>query len=83
MVYDESGRFPLSLTIHSRMVSYWVKMLHGQENKIVSTVYRYLFSRYNNENVNIWITFIQHIFDSCGFRQIKRLQCLMSNGSLL
>jgi hypothetical protein len=70
MVYGESGRFPLSITIHSRMVSYWAKILQGQENKIVSTVYRYLFSRHDNENVNLWISFIQHIFDSCGFSNI-------------
>ena len=69
MVYGESGRFPLSITIQTRMVSYCAKMLQGQENKIVSTVYRYLFSRYNNENVNLWIYFI-HIFDSCGFPNI-------------
>ena len=84
MVYGESGPFPLSLTINSRMVSYWAKMLQGQENKIVSAVYRYLFSRYNNENVNLWISFIQQIpVDFQIFGQIKLLQCLMSNGSLL
>jgi hypothetical protein len=33
-------------------------------------VHRYLFSRYNSKNVNLWITFIQHVFDSCGFSNI-------------
>jgi hypothetical protein len=69
-VCGESGRFSLSIDIHSRMVSCKAKMLQGQENIIVSTVYRYLFSRYDNENANLWITFIQHIFDSCGFSNI-------------
>ena len=54
MVYGEPGRFPLSVTIYTRMITYWAKMFQGQENKTVFTVYRYLFSRYmnNNESVN-------------------------------
>lgn len=34
MVYGESGRYPLYVTVYSRMISYWTKMIQGQENKI-------------------------------------------------
>lgn len=42
MVYGESGRYPLYVTVYSRMISYWTKMIQGQENKIVFTVYKFL-----------------------------------------
>lgn len=47
MVYDESGRYPLYVT---RMISYWTKMIHSQDNKILLTVYNCLS--------NPWIVFI-------------------------
>lgn len=77
MVYGESGRYPLYVTVYSRMISYWTKMIQGQDNKIVFTVYKYLANQYmyNNDCVNPWTDFIRHILDSCGFSNIWTEQC--------
>ena len=63
MVYGETGRFPLSVNIYTRMVSYWAKLFTGPENKIVHILYKYLLSQCNNDfSKNPWIDCIHFFF---------------------
>lgn len=79
MVYGETGRFPLSVNIYTRMVSYWAKLFTGPENKIVHILYKYLLNQYNNDfSKNPWIDCIHSIFDNCGFSNIWNEQCIVN-----
>ena len=63
MVYSETGRFTLYISIYCRMISYWVKLFSGPENKIVETMYKYLFKHYSDDSVNNpWLDCIFYIF---------------------
>lgn len=79
MVYGETGRFPLSVNIYTRMVSYWAKLFTGPENKIVHILYKYLLNQYNNDfSKNPWIDCIHSIFNKCGFSNIWNEQCTVN-----
>ena len=71
MVYGETGHFPLYISIYCRMISYWAKLFSGPENKIVYTVYKYLFKQYSDDSVNNpWLQFIQTSLNSCGLSYV-------------
>ena len=42
MVYGETGRFPLYVTLYTKIICYWRKLLLSQESKIVFISYKYL-----------------------------------------
>lgn len=64
-VYGETGRFPLSVNIYSRVALYLAKFFFGQENKIVHILYKYLLKLYKIEIFKK--PWIDSIFDNCGF----------------
>ena len=71
MVYGETGRFPLSVIIYSRIVSYWCKLLNSTDKKISCILYQYLIANSQYEIVkNPWIDCVHRIFDSCGLSHI-------------
>jgi hypothetical protein len=41
MVYGETGRYPLYVTVYTRMISYWGRLFLNPNNKIVCSLYRY------------------------------------------
>lgn len=47
MFFLETGRFPLSVIIHSGIVTYWAKLLSGPENKIIHILNKYLLTQYD------------------------------------
>lgn len=46
MVYGETGRFPLYITIYTRMVGFGATMILCHENKLCKCMYMYLFNCY-------------------------------------
>lgn len=46
MVCGETGRFALYITIYTRMIGFWAKMMLCQENKLCKTMYMYLYNCY-------------------------------------
>ena len=46
MVYGETGRYPLSITVKTRMIMYLAKILMGIDNKLTSVTYRYFYKCY-------------------------------------
>ena len=67
MVYGESGRFPLNISVYCRMISYWAKLLSGPENKIVFVLYKYLYNLHCDRLLtNPWLDCIQKIFNTSG-----------------
>ena len=43
MVYGELGRYPIQLSIKSRMVSFWSNILGGKKGKLAFTLCKVLF----------------------------------------
>ena len=71
MVYGESGRYPLHITIKLRMVNFWTRIVTGDENKLVFHIYKLLRQMHVNENyTSPWIGKVEDIFNNCGMRNI-------------
>jgi hypothetical protein len=75
LVYGQLGRFPLSVNIKQRMVSYWTKLISGKQTKLCSITYRLMFHLFSVQNVNFqWLTYVKGIFDECGLTYIWNSQ---------
>ena len=71
MMYGETGHFPLYVTVYTRMICYWNKLLLSPENKIVCILYKYLYEKVCKESYqNAWLSCIRNIFNSCGYSNI-------------
>ena len=71
MVYGESGRKPLNITIQLRMVNFWIRIMTGSENKLVFQVYKLLRQMHNtNYYSSPWIKEIEKIFNECGMGNV-------------
>ncbi|MCW4343918.1 MAG: reverse transcriptase family protein [Candidatus Thiodiazotropha endolucinida] len=66
MLHAELGRQPLSITIKSRMVGYWLSLINGSNAKIAKILYKIHFSEANNGQNLKWINFIKDILISVG-----------------
>ena len=68
MVYGETGRFPLSVYIKTRMISFWCKLVSDDENKLSSRFYNLLCHYSDNRTLSSkWLDTIKHILDHTGF----------------
>ena len=71
MVYGELGRYPLNVTIQTRITSYWAKLLHGKNSKISSLLYKLGYIHNSENRVKItWIEKVKNILDNCGLSNI-------------
>lgn len=60
MVYGETGRFPLSVIVFTRMVSYWCKLISRTNSSITNILYRHLLNQTENTtSTNPWIDCIR------------------------
>lgn len=51
MVYGETDRFPLYITIYTRMTGFLAKMILCQ-NKLCKNMYTYLYNCYTRDEIN-------------------------------
>ena len=63
-LHGELGRFPISLIINCRMISYWNRLLLGKESKISLQIYKYMFNLPDNSFK--WMNKIKEILTSVG-----------------
>ena len=71
MVYGESGRTPLGLTIKSRMVCFWHKLSVGNNNKLASKLLCLTKKLYKQDlYISPWLKAIESILNSCGMRNV-------------
>lgn len=59
MLHGELGRYPLSVTIKSRMIGYWNRLLLGKHTKYSYRIYDFMVN-----NPNIQYKWPKHIFDT-------------------
>ena len=71
MVYGESGRKPLHITIQLRMINFWTRIVTGDENKLVFHIYKLLRQMHVNGNyTSPWIGKVEDIFNNSGMTNI-------------
>ena len=70
MVYGELGRYPLSISVKVRMLTFWANVINCNTSKLTGI---YLLAS-RNHNINSirspWITFVKGILDECGLCNI-------------
>ena len=55
MIYGDLGRYPLSVVIKKRIVSFWSKLVNGVVNRLSSSLYRILLDDVLTNNFKIQI----------------------------
>ena len=71
MVYGELGRYPLDITIKTRMISYWVKILKSKASKFTHIMYQELYKMYNdNRFKSRWVDEVFKILNVNGLGYI-------------
>ena len=72
MIYVELGRFSLEITIKSRMIGYWNRLIHSKETKFSFLIYQCLLHSSNTPFK--WTSHIEHILVQLGKPDIWMLQ---------
>ena len=71
MIYGELGRYPLSIVIKKRIISFWSKLVNGNFYRLSSSLYRILLDDVLTNNLRYdWISFVKSIFDDTGLSYI-------------
>ena len=84
MVLGETGRFPVNITIKTRMISFWSKLLLCEKNKLSVAMYRIMYSKHvNNITISKWLTSIKQTLDNCGYSYMWLQEDLNINKSPL
>ena len=75
MIYGELGRYPLSLNVNQRLLSYWTKLISGKSDKLSCGVYKLLHNMYiTGDYKSPWICKIKQTLDSLGLSYIWQNQ---------
>ncbi len=82
MLCAELGRHPLEITIKTRIIKFWVKLLTGSNTKISRMCYDHMFS---SPLRNKWLTHVKNILDLTGYTylQLFQYQINLKNAHLL
>ena len=71
MIYGELGRYPVHITITTRIISYWFKLLSSKQTKLNRIIYDVLFYMYVNDIYKSkWLDFVKKTLDNNGFGYI-------------
>ena len=77
MVYGETGSFPMSVYIDSRMVGFWARLITGKKSKISFMMYKLMRSMHENPNIEYqseWISHVRSLLLLSGFDNLWRDQ---------
>ena len=76
IIYGETGVTPIKIDIHTRMISYWSKIVSQDQNKLSYNIYQVMLSVFNNTSPDIvkkkfgWLECIKSILVNCGYNNI-------------
>jgi len=68
MLYAESCRYPIEITIKSRMIGYWNRLITGKQSKIAFRIYKYMLNLPDFESK--WIKKVKSILVDTGRNDI-------------
>ena len=75
VIYGELGRYPLNIDIKIRMISYWIRILKGKQEKLCFIVFKLLLKLENDSTLrSSWLNYISNIFNECGLSYIWSYQ---------
>ena len=75
MVHGELGRYPLTIDIKIRMVSYWAKFIDGKQSKRSNILYKLCLALSNIEGKNFtWLSSVKGILNEYGLVYIWNTQ---------
>ena len=67
MVYGELGRYPLSISIKMRMITFWANIVNSNISKLSGILYRLAYFNHNTKSIPIpWLSFIEKTLNECG-----------------
>lgn len=67
MIYGELGIYPIQVDIHTKMVSFWTKLVKPDNFKLSSIMYAMLMSLQTHSNNDYqWLKCLKQIFVDCG-----------------
>ena len=64
MVYGELGRYPVEISIKSRVIGFWNRMIHGKETKLSFLLYQCML--HSNTTVSKWVNNVKNIQSEIG-----------------
>jgi hypothetical protein len=79
-LYGELGRYPISINIKCKMISYWNRLITGKQSKISHLIYQHMLS-YANPNFK-WLNHIKEILTSAGRSDIWQNQANITHTNI-
>ena len=73
MVYGELGRYPIEITIKTRMINCWSRLINGKHNKLAFILYRKM--RASDGMHSNWVLKIERILEESGRPDLWLNQC--------
>ena len=71
ILYGELGRVPISISIKSRMVAFWQRLINGKQDKISSKLYSIILAMHDRGFFHSkWLTCVKNILSECGCNQL-------------
>ena len=73
MVYGETGKVNVEISIKIRMVNFWMRLMYGKQTKLSVLLYNIIKAKHEDpesEYKSDWLTYIKNIFDLSGFSNI-------------
>ena len=71
MVYGEVGKLPLQVTIDTRMINYWIRLLNKDITSYASINYTITLKLFiSGEYKTQWLSRVKGILDNCGLSYI-------------
>ena len=76
LIYGETGIYPVSVLVKSRMVRFWADLvLPSSKEKYSSIMYDILFTLFKNDIYRSpWIVYVKNILTECGFDSVWERQ---------
>ena len=72
MIHGELGRYPIEISIKTRLIGFWNRMIHGKETKLSLSLYQCLL--HSNNTVSKWVRKVKNILSEIGRPDIWRQQ---------
>ena len=71
MIYGETGVLPVKFHVNIRMISFWVKLITGKQNKISYKIYQLSLSLYRGLRLNCkWLDKIKELLNFSGMSYV-------------